>query len=233
MHDVEFPPPPLLETVMKRRGRLHVFQSLKPAKTALLVIDMQCAFVAEGAPMEVPKARGIVPNINRLAAAVREGGGRVVWVVTTLASDGPNAWPLYYAHFFRPERRQPHLDALTDGSELHHLYHALDVAEGESVISKSRFSAFIQGASGLEDHLRGHGIDTLLIVGTLTNTCCESTARDGMMRNFKVIMISDANASVSDEDHVVGLWTVFQSFGDVRTTDQVCALLRGEATDES
>lgn len=93
-------------------------------------------------------------------------------------------------------------------------------------MSKNRFSAFIQGASGLEARLRANGRDTVLIAGTLTNTCCETSARDAMMLGFKVVMVSDANAAPSDQDHLVGLWTVFQSFGDVRTTADVCAMIR-------
>jgi len=59
----------IVERVLARRGRLHLFESLDPKRTALLVIDMQNAFVAPGAPMEVPAARAIVGPINRLAAA--------------------------------------------------------------------------------------------------------------------------------------------------------------------
>ena len=72
MHDVKLPQH-LVERVEKRRGHLHAFETIDPAATALVVIDMQDAFVAEGAPLEVPKARDIVPNINRLAEAMRAG----------------------------------------------------------------------------------------------------------------------------------------------------------------
>jgi len=227
-HPITFPPRELAETVMRRRGRLGVFDRVDARRTAFIVIDMQNAFVAQGAPMEVPMARAIVPNINRIAAELRRAGGEVVWIATTLAPDGVDAWPLYYEHFFRPERRAPHQAALADGSELHRLYHAVEVLPGDRVIKKNRFSAFIEGACGLESHLRSSERDTILIAGTLTNTCCESTARDAMMRGFKVIMVSDANAAPSDQDHLVGLWTVYQSFGDVRTTEETCAMIRGE-----
>lgn len=231
MHRIDFPPKELAETVMRRRGRLGVFSEIDARRTALIVIDMQNAFVAEGAPMEVPTARAIVPNVNRLAAELRRAGGEVIWIVTTLAPEGPNAWPIYYEHFFRPERRPVHQAALAEGAPLHALYPALDIDPRDRILGKNRFSAFIQGACELEVELRGRARDTILIGGTLTNTCCESTARDAMMRGFKVIMVSDANAAPSDQDHLVGLWTVYQSFGDVRRTDEVCAMIRGERLD--
>jgi ureidoacrylate peracid hydrolase len=231
VHRVDFPPKELAETVMRRRGRLGVFSEIDARRTALIVIDMQNAFVAEGAPMEVPTARAIVPNINRLAGELRGAGGEVIWIVTTLAPEGPNAWPIYYAHFFRPERRAVHQAALAEGTSFHALYPALSVDRQDRILSKNRFSAFIQGACDLEGELRARHRDTILIGGTLTNTCCESTARDAMMRDFKVLMVSDANAAPSDQDHLVGLWTVYQSFGDVRRTDEVCAMIRGERLD--
>ena len=64
---------------------------------------------------------------------------------------------------------------------------------------KKRFSAFIQGSSDIEAYLRGRGIDTLLIGGTATQVCCESSARDAMMLNFKVVMVPDALATYSDD----------------------------------
>src|SRR4030095_2804557 len=82
MSGVEFPPE-FIANIMARRGRLHVFDALTPRRTALLVIDMQNAWLERGAPWEVPSARGIVPNINRLARALREGGGLVVWIQAT------------------------------------------------------------------------------------------------------------------------------------------------------
>jgi ureidoacrylate peracid hydrolase len=85
---------------------------------------------------------------------------------------------------------------------------------------KKRFSAFIQGSSGIEAHLRGRGIDTLLIAGTTTNVCCESTARDAMMLNFKVVTVPDALAAYTDAEHDATLATFYMIFGDVQTIDE-------------
>ena len=67
----------------------------------------------------------------------------------------------------------------------------------------------------------------MLITGTVTNVCCESTARDAMMLDFKVVMVADCCAALSDEEHTVSLENVIQQFGDVRNASQVIDLLQG------
>src|SRR4029077_14344412 len=68
------------ERVRVRVGKLHPFDTIEPRRTALLVIDMQNYFVKPGHQGEVPIARGIVPNINRLGGELRRRGGHVVWI---------------------------------------------------------------------------------------------------------------------------------------------------------
>jgi len=87
------------------------------------------------------------------------------------------------------------------------------------IVEKMRYSAFIQGSSNIEEVLRARGLDTLLITGTVTNVCCESTARDAMMRNFKTIMVTDGNAANTDEDHNAALGNFYLTFGDIMSTD--------------
>lgn len=218
--------PPELRTALRaRRGREHVFEDLIPERTALLVIDMQNAFVAPGGVLEVPAARGITANINRLAEAMRGAGGQVYWVRSTFARTGRSAWSIYFEHFAPGGNPEAVRSALYPGAEGHALWSALDVRAGEPIVDKDRFSAFIQGASDLEARLRERGIDTLVIAGTVTNVCCESTARDAMMLDFRPILVEDACAARSDEEHVAGLITVARVFGDVATTGEVLARL--------
>jgi ureidoacrylate peracid hydrolase len=96
-------------------------------------------------------------------------------------------------------------------------------------VLKQRFSAFIGGSSGLPEKLRAEGFDTVLITGTVTNVCCESSARDAMMLNFKTIMVSDANAAMTDAEHNATLVSIYSSFGDVMDTDFLIDCLRKNA----
>ncbi|MFQ5971896.1 MAG: isochorismatase family protein [Alphaproteobacteria bacterium] len=224
MHEFEIPPY-VVERVMARRGRLHAYESLDPGATALVVIDMQGFFLSPGVPTEVPKARDIVPNINRLANAVRRAGGPVVWVRMTLSGEGESSWPSFFSHVISPELGAKMRTDLGEGSAHHRLWPDLDARPEDLHLEKTRFSAFIAGASDIEARLRGRGIDTVLMTGTLTNVCCESSARDAMMLGFKVVMVSDANAARHDTEHAAALITFIQSFGDVRTTEEVIGLL--------
>ncbi len=94
---------------------------------------------------------------------------------------------------------------------------------------KNRFSAFIQGASDIETQLRDNELDTLIITGTLSNICSETNARDAMMRGYKVVFASDANAALSDEEHLATLITVASTFGDVRPTNEILSLIGNSA----
>jgi ureidoacrylate peracid hydrolase len=118
------------------------------------------------------------------------------------------------------------LEGLTEGSPGHALWHELDVRPADLRVQKNRYSAFFPGASDLPELLRSRSIDTVLIAGTMTNVCCEASARDAMMDGFKTIVVSDANAARSDAEHTASLATIVQFFGDVRSTAEVMELLR-------
>lgn len=213
------------ERVRSRRGGEPAFASIAPKRTALVVVDLQNGFMAPGQPAEMPTARAIVPNVNRLAAATRAAGGTVVWIKNTYDAEAAMTWSVWRGHFATGDWGQRMEQAFTPGDPGHEIYSALDVQPDDLVISKRRFSALVQGSSSLDTVLRQQGIDTLLIVGTATNVCCESTIRDGMMMNYKCIMVSDANACRTDEEHNATLATVAILFGDVRSTDEVINML--------
>ncbi|MDA0226515.1 MAG: cysteine hydrolase [Proteobacteria bacterium] len=216
--------PHIVERVMARRGRLHWFNTLDPARTALLVIDMQNTFCQPGAPAEVVQSRAIVKPINRLAAGLRQRGGAVIWVVHANGSQaGQSDWALFFNHVVSDQVRTQTMESLSPGRQ--QVWHELNTEPDDLTVVKNRYSALITGSSSLERILRSRGLDTVLIAGTKTNVCCESTARDAMMLDFRVVMVADCCAALSEEEHLVSLENVIQQFGDVRTSDQVLALL--------
>jgi ureidoacrylate peracid hydrolase len=177
MHDIDIPQW-VVDRVIAKRGAEHVFTDLDPAKTALIVIDMQNAFMLPGVGFaDIKTAPEIVPNINRL-----------------------------------PELGAKRRDALAKGSEGHQIWRDLDVLDGDPIIEKTKFSALVPGSSGLDAYLKARGIDTLIITGCLTDVCSESTSRDAMMLNYRIILVTDANAADT-------------TFGDVMPTDMVVGLL--------
>lgn len=216
--------PHVVARVMARRGRLHWFDRLDPARTALAVIDMQATFCAPGAPAEVPGARAIVPAINRLAAGLRQRGVPVFWVLHANARrDDATDWDVFFDHVVAAEMRARTLDSLAPGRQT--VWEGLDVAHGDEVVIKNRYSALARDACALEQMLRARGVDTLLIAGTKTDVCCESTARDAMMLGFKVVMAADCCAALSADEHRDALETIIQQFGDVRDAGAILDLL--------
>jgi len=228
MHKVSIPQS-VIDRVVARRGREHIHDDMVPARTALIVVDMQNAFMLPGvAHSPCLMAQEIVPNINRLARGVRATGGTVVWIKTTYTDETLQSWSTLYG-MLGSVGTEKRARALAEGSKGHELWPELEVLAGDLVVIKNRYSAFIQGSSDLAAVLRARGLDTLLITGTVTNVCCESTARDAMMLNFKTVMISDGNAAVTDDDHNAALNNFYLTFGDVMSTDLAVDCLRRNA----
>ena len=212
------------ERVLRRLGKPFAIERIDAARAALVVVDMQNHFVAPGFPSEVPIARSIVPNINRMAAAMRAAGSVVVWIQTT-ATGALETWGNHHKHGLRPEVAARRLASLAEDAEGFKLYPALAALPADIKVKKIKFSAMLPGSSDLHEVLGRRGLDTLLVAGTTTNVCCESTARDAMMLDYRVVMLSDCTAAWTDEEHAASLNTFQIFFGDVMTTDEAIARL--------
>jgi nicotinamidase-related amidase len=199
-----------------RRGRRHAYTVLTPDRTALVVIDMVPFFV-----LEDTYTRGIVPNIAQLAAVLRAAGGCVAWVLPGAGKPSAVA-----DEFFGPEVADMFRRSGGDGPLRSRLWHEFEVHDTDLLVEKTAASAFFPGFSALPDLLRAREIDTVLITGTVTNVCCESSARDASTLGYRVIMVADANSAGRDDVHNATLHTIYRTFGDVRTTDEVIGLIR-------
>jgi ureidoacrylate peracid hydrolase len=213
------------ERLVVRRGGVAVFDRLNPRSTAHIVVDLQNGFMGPGQVMEVPMARMIVPNVNRISAALRTAGGAVVYTQHTADAEAVRTWSVYFDHFFTPERRARFIEAFTPGNSGHALWPELDVADHDMVVLKRRFGAFVPGSSDLHARLQERGIDTLIISGTVSQVCCDATARDAMMMNYKVFFITDACATLTDAEHAGTLSAMAHTFCDVRDTPSVLGLI--------
>lgn len=199
----------------QRRGRRFAFTHLDPARTALVVVDMVPFFVSRN-----PYCRGIVPNITRLADTLRAAGGTVAWVLPEVRERSAVA-----EEFFGPEAAETYRTSGGTGPPAGRLWQDFTVRPVDLLVEKSAASAFFPGCCPLPELLKDRRIDTVLITGTVTNVCCESSARDASTLGFRVIMIADANAARRDQDHNATLYTIYRSFGDVRPTSEVLGLI--------
>jgi ureidoacrylate peracid hydrolase len=222
MHKIDIPQE-VIDSCIRLRGRRHAVEAIVPERLALIVVDMQNAWVQPDlSPLEIPMTRSIIPNINRLAAAVREAGGIVAWTQSVFAQD----WTQWiYENFGTPEWRDRIIADSAVGAYGHEIAEQMAVAEEDLKIVKVRPSAFIQGSSDIEEQLRSRGRDTIIITGTLTNACCESSARDAAALGFLPIMVSDGMATRTDAEHNATLTNVMQLTADVRSADEVLELL--------
>jgi nicotinamidase-related amidase len=195
---------------------------------ALLVVDLQNQFVEEGAVLEVPQSREVMPKVRQVLSACRNLGVPVLY--TALVHEAPEALPRFYELF-------PFLkgQAYRPGTREVEIYAEVAPREGEVVVNKAQYSAF-EGTnlSSMIEKVGGDdaGVGTLIFVGCVTNACVESTARDAFHKGYRVVVVSDACAAVFPDLHDATLKNVRHGFGRVMTADEVVdALSRGEHGD--
>ena len=175
-------------------------------RTALVIVDMQNAsgsrshglgrmLAAQGKLADADYRfsrieRLIIPNIQRLAAAFRQRSAAVIYL--TYGSNLPD-------HSDAPLHLKAWLKATNNcaGTEEHEIVPALQPQPGELVLNKTTIGAF--ASTGIEAHLRGRGIDSIVVTGVSTNNCVGMTAMEAADRQFGVALVSDATGTCSDE----------------------------------
>jgi ureidoacrylate peracid hydrolase len=166
---------------------------IDPARTAVLVIDMQNDFVAEGAALRSAQAARMVPRLAGLLKSCRERGMRVVYTAHVHRSDGCDMGR--FADLYPPIANGASLVGGTPGVEI---FPDLAPAPGEHVVKKHRYSAFF--GTDMDNILRGWGVTNVVIVGTTTENCCHASARDAMFNGYKVAFISDCTGTFDYPD---------------------------------
>lgn len=182
-----------------------------PGNTAVIVVDMQNIWVHPRGARYLPMSEDIVPRIQDLLAFCRPRGMPVIYLHTTKRRD------LADAGIFADIKPQSH-DADNEWSNFEgapgaEIYEAVKPAQSDILVKKFRYSGFY--GTQLENLLRALGRDTIAVAGVATNVCCDSTARDGAMRDFKVLFLSDCSASFSQEEQEATLKNFDKHFGVV------------------
>jgi len=200
----------------QRRGRRFAFECLILRQTSFVVITINWFLVTKNCYFST-----IVSIIERIAA-LRDAGGLISWVVPGAVQPHPGLAGEFYgkdvAGLFRMSGG--------GGPGAPRIWPGLQRAVDDLFLEKFAYSAFFPGACDLPGILRERGIDTVIITGTLTNICCESSARDAFASGFRVIFVADATAARRDQDHNASLHNIYRSFGDVRSADEVVGLIR-------
>lgn len=213
-------PQDYVRRVVARQGRPHVCEKFDAPSAALVVVDMQNYFMAEPYLAACPSAQKIVPYVNRLASAIRKAGGTIIWVQHLVLKESLDNWSVA-AEMYTPDKAKLRWESMQRDHHGFQLWPLLDVHDQDERVVKRRYSAFIQGASNIENVLAEHGSKTIIVTGVATNVCCESTARDAMMLNYRSVMVSDGCAAATDTEHAATLGNFYLFFGDVQTTDEI------------
>ena len=191
-------------------------------RSVLMVIDMQNDFVLDGAVMQVKEAKNQIPRIKTLIGKCR---GLGVPVIYTIQETDEVFCPLEVASF--PKLA---LEGMRKGSSGQQIIAELTPEPEDTIIRKRRFSAFYQ--TDLEIILRNirgseKPVDSIIICGTVTNICCESTARDAFFRDYKVVFGTDICSANTRRAHEATLENM-EIFGRNMDCDSIIdALERG------
>jgi len=174
-------------------------------QTALLLIDLQEYF------------RGIInpilDNIVRLISVTRE---KNIPLVFTQHGHNPRSGHGMLGQWWT--------DLIIEGSADARLIPELEVRKEDHIILKNTYSAFHE--TGLEEKLRSLKVTDLVIGGVMTNLCCETTARDAFIRNFRVFFLADGTSTISEEFHLSTLKNLGYGFATLLGCDQYIDSLR-------
>jgi len=188
---------------------------LKATTSALLVVDMQRFFLDAASPTFACGGVAIVPTVKRLIAAFRAAGRPTIFT----------------RHAHHPDDLDSGImgwwwkGKCIEGSPESEIHAELAPRPSEKVVLKHRYSAFYN--TDLETVLRCLKVEDLVITGTMTNMCCESTARDAYYRDYRVFIPADGTGTISEEMHLASLLNLAFGFAFVTTGDSIVAQLKG------
>jgi len=197
---------------------------LTPSRTAVLVIDMQNDFCAEGGYVETVvgrdagPCRAVAEPIGALVDDARAAGVPVIWV---RADYRPETLP---AGMLAKQREKSDTVCCAPGT-WGYAFHGVAPAGDEAVFDKHCYSAFV--GTGLEAHLRSAGIETLVFAGVQTNVCVETSFRDAVCRGFYGVLAVDCVASHAPPLHEATIANIGFLFGDVLPREAIAGYWKG------
>lgn len=195
--------------------------ALTTGNTALLVIDVQGDFCAEGGYMhrlgfDLAALRRPLPVIARLLAACRAAGLPVIHTRETFRPDLSDVQP--HRLWRGADGRDvvvgdegPRGRHLVEGAACWRIVPEAAPLEGEAVFDKPSYGAF--GFTGIEAHLRGRGIRNLVLAGLTTDCCIHTNVREALDRGFDCLTLSDATGACFEAVHEAAIGLLIKKSG--------------------
>jgi ureidoacrylate peracid hydrolase len=213
-----------------RRESFEQAIRLVPGHTALLVVDMQRAFLDPGQAMEVPRARDIVPRLHELLAIFRDKNLPVVFTRFTYSPDAP-----LLVGELHPEHRPaapgvpvgfglPSSSCL-EGEDNVGVVPDLEPRPGELVVDKRYYDGF--NGTALDGALRARGITTLVVTGTMTDICVLATVIGGFNREYRIVVVEDGVATLWPEIQRAALDIMGRAYARIASAKDIADQVTG------
>jgi ureidoacrylate peracid hydrolase len=222
--------------VARRLAHVEPFANLRdkvdPAHTALLVIDMQNDFIAEGGLIskdgrDTSDARALGDRLPAFIDAARAAGVLVVFVRNFYSTERnfylSDSWLEHSAR--QRKGGYTSIPVCSPGSWEADFYGDVRPKEGDPVVTKHRYSAFHN--TDLDTVLRTNGIRTVIVSGVVTNVCVETTAREAFVRDYYVVAPRDGSAAYARADHDATMGNIERFFGQLSTLEELSTIWRG------
>jgi ureidoacrylate peracid hydrolase len=189
-----------------------------PKYAGLIIVDVQNDFVSPRGSAgkrgeDVTAAMAIIPNLLRLVDEARRIGLTIVYIRTTHSD-----WTDTPSWIYRNSQKSG-LNTCREGTWGAEFYAGIEPAPTERVVTKHRYSAFIN--TDLNTVLKARNIQSVLVCGVATNVCVETTARDAYMYDYYVTLIDDCSAAYEPKLHLGTLDNIRRHFGLVASSREI------------
>lgn len=209
-------------------------EKVQPGHTALLMVDVQNDFCAEGGAMhregfDVSAAAAMVPRLERLLEAARAAKALPVWIRNVYNTPANFYLSEVWLEQATRKRKGNYTERpVCEAGGWNGDFFMIRPKPDEVIVTKHRYGAF--EGTDLDLVLRSKGIRTVIMTGVATNVCVETTARQAFLKDYYVVFTSDCTANYLPELHQGTLANIEQYFGQVVTSEEVMACWRGAAS---
>jgi ureidoacrylate peracid hydrolase len=206
-----------------------VAEKVDPGHTALIVIDMQNDFCADGGMVshdgrDISPAQKLGARLPPFIDAARDAGAMIVFVRCVYSSERN----FYLSDVWLEQAARKRKGGFTripvccDNDWSGDFYGDVRPKPGDAVVAKHRYGAFYN--TDLDTILRANNIRTIALTGVVSNVCVETTAREGFLRDYYIVAVDDGCAAYVEADHIATMSNIDRFFGEVSTIKELSAI---------
>jgi ureidoacrylate peracid hydrolase len=212
-------------------------EKVSPQHAALLLVDVQNDFCAEGGAMhregrDLTLVRDMIPRLERLLERARAAGVKCVWIKNVYNTAANWYLSEVWQEQAKRKRKGAYIDyPVCEPNEWNGDFYKVRPLPQEPVVIKHRYGAF--ESSDLDLVLRSNHIRTVIMTGVATNVCVETTARQAFLRDYYVVFTRDCTATFTKPEHEAALHNIDQFFGQVASAEEITACWPARASQKA